>query len=376
VDVGTLRLLDSGNGPGGHEGEVFCCAYSPDGVAVLSGGWDGQLRLWNAYNGAPLSGVRVGRKPLSACAFSPDGARWLCGCMDGMLSAWDVTTHQPLFSFLAHTRPISGICFAPDGRQLATAGWDRRVVLRPAGREREGTPLTPHDDVVAGCRFTPDGTRLLSWSYDGTVRLWDLSPEAETVLGRHDTRVTAGAVSPDGRRALTGGLDGSLRLWDLQARAQAGAAQHAVEVRGCFFLPDAGSALTVDAEGWMALLSLPDLQLQAQLDTGAKALCGDLAPSGTQAALGGEDGRVRFVALEGFDGASLFVTATRGLRATSGVLGRLFGKTRLVPTYLFTCPVCRKISERSDAPAGRPFPCPGCRRDLRIGATVAELQEQ
>src|SRR6516164_5938970 len=39
-----LRLMAEGPG-GGHGGEVFALAFTPDARFVLSGGWDGHLRL-------------------------------------------------------------------------------------------------------------------------------------------------------------------------------------------------------------------------------------------------------------------------------------------------------------------------------------------
>ena len=44
---------------------------------VLSAGWDGNLRLWEASSGRHLTALRAGPKPLSACAFTPDGRRWV-----------------------------------------------------------------------------------------------------------------------------------------------------------------------------------------------------------------------------------------------------------------------------------------------------------
>src|SRR3954453_17178670 len=64
-----------------HGGGVFCCTYTPDGAFVLSGGWDGWLRLWDASSAAVITGFQAGPKPLSACAVTPDASRWVSGSM-------------------------------------------------------------------------------------------------------------------------------------------------------------------------------------------------------------------------------------------------------------------------------------------------------
>jgi WD40 repeat protein len=351
-----------------HEGEVFSCAYAPDGDCVLSGGWDGCLRLWEAASGAPLASLQASPKPLSCCALSPDGRQWLAGSMDGLLGFWDAVSQHLLQNFVAHTRPISAISFSPDGEDLATASWDRQISLCKVGLEREARNLTGHLDIVSGCRFTPNGRHLLSWSHDGSVRLWDVATAQEAgVFNGHADRVNAAALSPDGRRAVSGGRDGVLRLWDLDARAELGSADLGREVRACAFLLDGESLVTADALGRLLLLSVPDREVQAQLDTKLKVLCAELAPSGLQLALGCEDGRVHLAAVEGFEDASIVVNAVSSLKPTAGLLGRLLGQQRLRRTYCYTCPVCRQSAETTTLPS-TPVSCARCRRRLRVNA--------
>jgi WD40 repeat protein len=372
--VATLQLLAGEQVAEGHDGEVFGCAFAPDDAFVLSAGWDGYLRLWEPASGAQVMSLQAGLKPLACCGFSPDGRQWLSGSMEGMLGVWDAVSHHSAMHFLAHTRPISAILYAPDGRQMATASWDRQVVLRKLGKEREGKILGGHRDIVAGCRYTPDGRQLLSWSHDGTLRLWDTESgrELHTFAG-HDDRVTAGAVSPDGSWAASGGRDGVVKLWALTERTEAAAVKQATEVRGCFFLLDGESLLTVDAEGWLVLLSVPGLEVLAELGTGLKVMCADLSASGVQVALGCEDGHVHFAAVEGLEDAPLLVTVAQRTRQKASVLGRLLGKTRATAAYSYTCPACRRGAELGALPTG-PFACPGCRRRLRPSSNVLQLQ--
>jgi WD40 repeat protein len=372
--VPTLELLPPSGQSTHHAGEISAVCYSPDGQFLLSGGWDGHLRLWDAANGMVASSLQAGQKPVSACAIAPDGTQWLSGNLDGFLIRWDAATQRKLTSFLPHPRPISAIVFGSDGHTLATAAWDGRVGLWDQAQEREGRTLGGHSDIVAGCRFTPDTRSLLSWSHDCTVRLWDVARarQLRTFEG-HADRVTAAALSPDGRQAVSGSRDGVLKLWDLQANEEIRSLNIGGEIKACFFLLHGGTLGTVEANGHVRLFSLPELGVEAELATAIGVECAALAPSGQQLALGGSDGRVYFVAITGFDAAPLLITATHTSRRTATSIQRLFGRSRLTHAFLCTCPACRQPFEVPDCVPNQPAPCPNCQRPLRIHAVLPQV---
>jgi len=371
-----LRLTTAGPHIAGHGAEVFAVAFAPDGSLVLSGGWDGYLRLWEVSSGAQVGVLQASPKAISACAVSPDGKQWLSGALDGMLTGWDPATHRQLSTTVAHTRPVSMILFSPDGQLLLTASWDRTIGVWNWGRERDGRVLAGHDDIVAGCRFTPDGGHLFSWSHDRTARVWDLGRgQVATTLSGHADRVIAGAVSPDGLWAATGARDRVLTLWDLRAERPARSVCLGGEVRACFFLLDGESLVTIDNQGRVVLHSVPDLQERQELQTRQRVQCAELSPGGATIALGGEDGLVRFLAVDGLETAPILVTPTQTTHPTPTRWPRLFGSPRVTHAYACTCPICRHAFELPNGALGQAASCPSCRRTLRLSRVARQARD-
>jgi WD40 repeat protein len=332
------------------------------------------VRLWEAHSGVQVTSFRASDKPISACSISLDGKKWLTGAMDGLLAAWEPVTQKRLSIFLAHTRPISTILYSPDGLVLATSSWDRSVILWDPGKERNGRTLEGHGDIVAGCCFSQDGQTLLSWSHDKTLRLWDVAAATSTrKLVGHLDRVTAGAISPDGLWAASCSRDGSIKLWNLEEEKEAATAQAGAEVRSCFFLHDNQSLVSVDAHGRLMLLALPDLQERADLITRLPVQCAQIAPSGKQIALGCDDGRVHFIAVEGFDGYPILAMATPTTQKNGSALGRFFSRGHNSKAFSCTCPACRQTFELAGALLEHGSNCPHCQRSLRFRQAKPQL---
>jgi WD40 repeat protein len=67
-------------------------ALSGDGSLLVSGGFDGTVRLWEAPNGRPLSALIGHTSPVYGVALSEGGRLLASGSFDGSVRLWDFST--------------------------------------------------------------------------------------------------------------------------------------------------------------------------------------------------------------------------------------------------------------------------------------------
>ena len=130
------------------------------------------------------------------------------------------------------------------------------------------------------------------------------------------------------------------------------------------------------ANGRAALYSIPDLAQAGELNVRLPVQCGALSPGGAQIALGCDDGKVRFLAVDGLEDSAVYVTLTRTSHRTTTALGRIFGKSKLQHAYSCTCPACRNSFQLLDPKTQPPGKCPHCKRRLRLTAATRVLPDK
>lgn len=217
-----------------HNAIQYGAAFSPDGNLFAMAA-SNEVSVWDRGTGRPLHKFRMGNFA-SCVAFSPD-SKWLAGGSGSQargwggasLSVWDLQTGKPAPAFDNIPISVWGVTFSPDGRHLAAAtGYygskepgDVHVWELSTGRELYH--LKGHADCAWSVAFNPDGRRLISASGrhgilsgpPGEVKIWDMVTGRELwTLRGHMSTVYSAVFSPCGRRLATASLDGSVRIWD------------------------------------------------------------------------------------------------------------------------------------------------------------------
>jgi eukaryotic-like serine/threonine-protein kinase len=223
-DDGTARLWNAVDGspsapPLVHTGAVQTAAFSPDGRHIVTGSADGSACVWDALTGACVSRLKTKYTTnLYGVSLSSDGRRLLTltGGRTPVAQLWDPTTGRRIgreASILSGARYPAA--FSPDGKRYLLLHDTTSVAIMDSETGQTAAPLLRHENLPVWFAFSPDGRMVLTCE-DAAARVWDAeSGESVTPPLRGASYITRGNWSPNGREVVTTTYDGSVQVWDV-----------------------------------------------------------------------------------------------------------------------------------------------------------------
>ena len=200
---------------------IFGIGFSRDGRTLVSGNFNGTVKLWDVGSGRLLRTLDGHTDVVYKGVFSPD-EKVLASCSrDGKIKIWDVATGRELRTLTGHTRPVKAVAFSPNGKLLASVSNDGTLRLWDvaSGLEQRSLVHTRSEEVdnsVYALVFISHGKMIVAGNGDGTISYWEVASGKEIrILKGHSNGVFCLAVSSDGRSMASGSDDHTVKLWDV-----------------------------------------------------------------------------------------------------------------------------------------------------------------
>jgi WD40 repeat protein len=293
---GTLRIWDVATGmPQGilrRGTRISSVAFAPRGKEVWSGGFDGQLAAWLPDADTPPRTFKAQDGAVYAVALSADGSRIVTCGFEGTARLWQADgtlihklDRQPALA--EDARSIVRAAWSGSGELLATVHGDGVLRLTRAASGQAAGELKLADARIVDAVFATDGQRLAVATHDGNVIRWDVAAksDAQATFARHAGGVAALALAPDGMSLVSVGREGSIEIHRLAVGKPIASAFADSPVR-CVAVVGRGHMITGHDDGRLRAWSIADakeLASEIRLSSPARAIA--VSPDGRTLAL-------------------------------------------------------------------------------------------
>lgn len=237
-----------------HKMAVSCCTFSPDGLQLASGSFDGTIKLWSILHRSEIKTLSVSlfstdvsqvikMTVLSALAksivkFNPTfvmsvnyntaGTQLVTSHGDSKVRIWNLVTGVIEMTFSGHSNRVNYACFHPNNRQVLSCSNkggknDDCLILWDCTNGQIIRQFICEENVTNNCaHFSLDGRTVIAACADKTIKIWDSETgDLRNILIGHSADVSSVAVDPrldSGNnspclRVVSGALDGVVRVW-------------------------------------------------------------------------------------------------------------------------------------------------------------------
>lgn len=118
------------------------------------------------------------------------------------------------------------VTLSQEGYQLALANGEEIILVSVGRTDKEWLTLTGHSDHITEVIFNHQGTKLASASWDGSIRIWEVSNgEQLLTIETETTSWGSMAFDPMDEVLASGGSGGIINLWNVESGRKQGSLQ-------------------------------------------------------------------------------------------------------------------------------------------------------
>eukprot|EP00444_Apocalathium_aciculiferum_P062361 CAMPEP_0183601952 /NCGR_PEP_ID=MMETSP0371-20130417/180702_1 /TAXON_ID=268820 /ORGANISM="Peridinium aciculiferum, Strain PAER-2" /LENGTH=283 /DNA_ID=CAMNT_0025814045 /DNA_START=12 /DNA_END=863 /DNA_ORIENTATION=- len=230
-----------------HKNGVTAMAISSDCGRIVSGGMEGEVRVWRVGQQTQSmdASMKEHRNRVWCIKMRADDSQAVSASSDGSCIVWDLTTKTRTLCLFESTL-FKSIAYHPDESQLLTTGSDRKIGYWDTFDGQAIRMLEGSDEVTTG-----SDRKIGYWdTFDGqAIRMLEGSDEGELV---------SLSMSKSGSHYVSGGEERLVKLWDYDEGVCKGiGVGHSGAISCTAMSPDQTFIVSCGAEGAIMIWTVP-----------------------------------------------------------------------------------------------------------------------
>uniref|UniRef100_A0AAR2J7L3 Cilia- and flagella-associated protein 52 n=1 Tax=Pygocentrus nattereri TaxID=42514 RepID=A0AAR2J7L3_PYGNA len=199
-----------------HSMGVTAIVSSGDSKRLISGGGEGQVRVWDILQDSYklVATMKEHKASVNAIKIKSNNQECVTASSDGACIIWDLLRFVRNQMVLANTL-FRTVCYHPEEYQIITSGTDRKIGYwevydGSAIRELEGS-LT---GAINGMDISQEGGHFVTGGDEKLIKVWHYFDGDVTHVGvGHSGSISSVRICPNNRFIISTSTDGAILIW-------------------------------------------------------------------------------------------------------------------------------------------------------------------
>ncbi|KAI7847664.1 WD40-repeat-containing domain protein [Circinella umbellata] len=159
-----------------HSEGFTTVAYKTDGTAIITGGQDSKLHVYNALRSQRNTEPKIlDEHTEPVCAIGTHRANFATAGEDGTVLIFRNSTNDFEKFLVRSTTPIRSLSFNNNGTRIAVATDENIIRIILVRDISKIVTLSGHTTLVKSVAFSPTSDHLISTDIGGDVKIWDMN---------------------------------------------------------------------------------------------------------------------------------------------------------------------------------------------------------
>ena len=234
---------------------------------LAAAGGDKRIRIFDLIEKKPIKTLEGHQSLVRSLAIHPDGRTLVSGSFDGTVRIWRFPLGPEQQLLKPGQGEIHDVVISPDGEFLICAGFDQQLSVYHLPEGSLVRQIQGHQSAINRLALSSQHPFVAAYDTNGDIRIWNYESGrqiTEIAFPNPEDTLTCMAIHPTDNLLVSGDTSGNLRVWQTTSGDSLDwikVQSNTQRVTGMQFMEQGGQLVTCDAAGVLKVFSLETLIL-------------------------------------------------------------------------------------------------------------------